>query len=250
MNILKEIVLNQLIKIPAVKNAAKKYHETGLGSNAELINSTFDNFANETSIKNKDLLELGAGKTLDIAVLAKKHGAASVTIVDVERYLDDDQLMTNDIKYVIYDGKQIPLPNSSVDLIWSNDVYEHIRFPEITISENYRLLRQGGIAAHLIDLQDHFSYGKNSPELSFNCLKYSETIWNLMTWNRSNYVNRLRATDWIELHKSIGFKIISSKFVENKYIKDNYLTDESLKYLRKFSDVDAIAGQIQIIVKK
>lgn len=250
MNVLKEVVLNQLIKIPAVKNKARNYHQTGISHNPESFNKTYDSLTRYSPVKGKRVLELGPGKTIEVVLQAKKDGATSVAIVDIENYLTEQQVTENEIDYRIYDGRKIPFPAESFDLIWSNDVYEHIRYPKITIEETYRLLSPGGMAVHIIDLEDHFSYGKNNPDIALNCLKYPKWLWEMMTWNRSNYVNRLRASDWIEMHESAGFKIINQHTVINEYIRDNYKTKKNLKYLLKYSEYDAVSGAIHLIAQK
>ncbi len=72
----------------------------------------------------------------------------------------------------------------------------------------------------------------------------------MMTWNRSNYVNRLRASDWIEIHESAGFKIINNDTETSDYIRDNYKTKSKLKYLLKYSEHDAISTKIYLVGKK
>ncbi len=250
MNILKEVILNQLIKIPAVKNKAKKYHQTGISHNPELLMKTYNSLSKYSSVKDKRILELGPGKTIEIVLQAKKDGALSVAIVDIENYLTIRQITDNKIDYKIYDGKKIPFPDESFDLIWSNDVYEHIRFPQITVAETYRLLRPGGMVVHIIDLMDHFSYGKNNPDILLNCLKYPKWLWEMMTWNRSNYVNRLRASEWTEIHKSEGFKVVNDSTETNEYIRDNYKTKKELNYLLKYSEFDAVSTIVYLAAQK
>lgn len=250
MNILKEIILNLLIKIPAVKNRAKMYHRTGISRDPESFTETYERLTRYAPVKDKRVLELGPGKTIEVILQAKKDGASEIAIVDIEKYLSDREIAENDIDYRIYDGKRIPFSDESFDLIWSNDVYEHIRYPQITIKETYRLLSQGGIAVHTIDLKDHFSYGKNNPDITLHCLKYPEWLWETMTWNRSNYVNRLRASEWIALHKTAGFEILGAHTEDDEYIRDNYKTKKSLKYLLNYSEYDAVAGVIHLIAQK
>lgn len=250
MNIIKEVILNQLIRIPAVKARAKKSHQTGLSHNPELLAQSYARIVEYSPVKNKDVLELGPGKTIEIIQRALVDGASSVAIADVEAYLDSRQISDNKINYVVYNGRTVPLPDESFDLIWSHDVYEHLRFPKITVEETYRLLRPGGMVVHMIDLMDHFAFGKEDLNLAFNCLKYPEWLWELMTWNRSNYVNRLRASEWIALHQSAGFKILINDTESNKHIMENYKSEAKLKYLLRYSEYDAISAQIFIVAIK
>ncbi len=250
MNIIREIVLNQLIKVPAVKARAKKSHKTGISHLPENLDKKYSKLTRHVSVDRKDILELGPGMTIDIALRAKSEGAISIAIADIERYLSDKQTADNGINYKVYDGQEIPFTDGSFDLIWSSDVFEHIRYPKIIVEETYRLLRPGGLVVHIIDLKDHFSYSDSDPDITFNCLKYSERLWNLMTWNRSNYVNRLRVSDWIALHEEVGFKIIEAETETNDYIRDNYGIRNELKYLLRYSNRDAVSSELCLVARR
>lgn len=250
MNILKEIILNQLIRIPAIKEWSKRGHSTGISHHPELLEMQYGLLTKYASVKGKDLLELGPGKTLEIVLKARQNGAASISIVDIEKYLTDQQIEDSGIDYRIYDGRHIPFADESFDLIWSSDVYEHLRFPKITVEETYRLLRPNGIAVHLIDLKDHFSYINPDPDVIFNCLKYPGWLWKMMTWNRSNYLNRLRASDFAMLHESVGFKILIKNNEVSEHIRGTFNQNPKLGYLSKFAYEDAISCSVQIVVQK
>jgi SAM-dependent methyltransferase len=250
MNILKEVILNQLIKIPAVKTRAKKHHQTGIINKPEVLMDQYYALTKNAPVKNKDILELGPGKTIELVLKAKEDGASSVAIVDIEQYLTNQNALENGIDYKIYNGREIPFPDESFDLIWSNGVYEHIRFPEITVKETFRLLRPNGIAVHVIGLKDHFSYTNSNPDIVFNCLKYPKWVWEMMMWNRSNYVNRLRVSDWVNLHESVGFKSSINYSEIDEYIRSIYKTNKKFKYLLEYSEDDAVTTEIHLVVKK
>jgi SAM-dependent methyltransferase len=44
-----------------------------------------------------------------------------------------------------YDGVNIPLEDNSVDLVYSRQVFEHVRHPEALIADTARVLRPGGV---------------------------------------------------------------------------------------------------------
>ncbi len=46
---------------------------------------------------------------------------------------------------IVWDGKYIPLPNSSIDCAIATEVFEHCPEPEIVIKEILRILKPGGI---------------------------------------------------------------------------------------------------------
>jgi hypothetical protein len=100
------------------------------------------------------------------------------------------------------------LPDHSIDVIYSHNVLEHI--PETVLrgifAEAYRLLRQMGLMAHIIDNSDHWQHA--DPRISrLNFLQHSDLVWRLTCLNPQNFQNRLRHSDYIRLFTSAGFQI-------------------------------------------
>jgi SAM-dependent methyltransferase len=50
----------------------------------------------------------------------------------------------NDLNFKTYDGLNLPFPDNSVDLIYSHQVFEHVRYPEGLLHEVKRVLKEGG----------------------------------------------------------------------------------------------------------
>lgn len=47
--------------------------------------------------------------------------------------------------FCTYDGVRIPLAENSVDIVYSRQVFEHVRHPEGLLSETHRVLKPGGV---------------------------------------------------------------------------------------------------------
>ncbi|MDG5748293.1 methyltransferase domain-containing protein [Qipengyuania sp. XHP0207] len=62
--------------------------------------------------------------------------------LDVDEAVCENPFM--DRKFVITPGEPLPLPDASVDLIYSYAVFEHVANPEFTASELDRILKPGG----------------------------------------------------------------------------------------------------------
>lgn len=249
MPILTEIAKNYLIKVPFIKKMAKKRHVTGFNQSPEGVQTIFDTYSRFTGFEGKNIIELGPGHTWGPAIKMKEAGAASVSIIDIERYIPDSVLEENPwLNYIIYPGGTMPLPSDHFDLALSYTVYEHLRQPETTIRDTYRILKKGGMAIHLIDLGDHMHFGLN-PAKQFNCLKYGNKTWDLMSWNRSIYVNRIRLTGWRELHRQAGFSIVEEIPYIDEYSRELYEKGQ-LPYLSPLKPEDRFAYNLLLVVRK
>lgn len=112
------------------------------------------------------------------------------------------------IKPIVGDARKIDLPDGSIDLINSNNTFEHI-YPGILsdiLAEFKRVLRPDGIMSHFIDMSDHFAHLDKSITI-YNYLKFSDREW---AWidNSVQPQNRLRLSDYLELFAQAGLKII------------------------------------------
>lgn len=110
------------------------------------------------------------------------------------------------------DARSTGMAPGSLDLITSNNVFEHIP-PAILLDlfvEAKKLLRPGGHILHCINCGDHYAYSDRSIT-QLNYLSFSETEWN--RWNNSiQYQNRLRPIDFLDMADHKGFEILSSEY--------------------------------------
>jgi ubiquinone/menaquinone biosynthesis C-methylase UbiE len=246
---LKEVLLNQLIKVPFIQNWSNKKGSTGRNENSDEVRKVYNRYKNASGdILGKTILELGPGHTFGNLLLALKDGALKVCAADIMEYVDS---IDSNIEYKEYDGKQLPYNDETFDFVWSWTVYEHLRFPEITLPETLRVLKKGGLSVSFIDLVDHFVYGPfpEKEEDLFDCLSYTESQWKLMTSNRSTYVNRLRLSDWKNLFEKSGFEIVECD-TEKSNIVNNLVESGQLTYLQKYSAEDAITRTMFVVARK
>ena len=247
MIILKEIFQNILLGIPAFKQLVWKWHTTGINNDPDKVSDLWEQIIAASSIKGKLVLEIGPGRTDALLYLAQKASAKGVFALDVYPYLNNKILLNEGVEYKIYDGKLMPFENCSIDLIWSNDTFEHLMYPEKTVSELARILKKDGLAIINIDLSDHYSQGK-SEKMLFNCLKYPDWLWKIMASNRSAYINRLRCSDWLTLFKNSDLTILSQKTTQSEVIKQLIRKNE-LPYLQSYSEIHAITNYLSITIK-
>ena len=110
------------------------------------------------------------------------------------------------------DCRSLSLESSSLDVVTSRSVLEHIPPPVIEgiFRESYRLLRPGGLVCHFVDNSDHWEHGDKSIS-RVNFLRYSDRIFRLTYLNSLNYQNRLRHSQYIDMLRRAGFEILRAE---------------------------------------
>ena len=249
MSIIVDVLQNLLMGLRPLARWAQRFHSTGLNADPEMVDHVFNLYARFESLSGKDILEIGPGQTLEVLERAMAAGARSCTAIDVLNYLSCEQASMRKITYVVYDGKEMPLATESLDLICSYTALEHVRYPSMTVQECFRILRPGGKLVSVIDLGDHSWYGKNTsyPDRVFDCLRYPEWLWNLMRWNRSSYVNRLRRSEWIRLFAEAGFVMHAHEATVSDHTV--HLLSQ-LSYLHKYQYDDAVTCVLTVCAGK
>jgi len=98
-------------------------------------------------VKNKRILEVGAGSGSDVIALAKK-GAVCVALdfskdaLNVCRKLAKQENVN--VETILADCRQIPIKDGSFDLVFSVGLIEHFEDPIPLIKEQLRVLKKGG----------------------------------------------------------------------------------------------------------
>lgn len=244
-----EILQNLIMGIPPVAKLAGRCHRTGLNADRAIARQVFALYCRYQTVVGKDILEIGPGQTLEVLEEALMSGAKSCTAVDVHPYLTAEQAADKCINYRLYDGKRLPFSSAQFDLIWSYTAFEHLRYPGITVTECFRLLRPGGWMVAHIDMGDHTYYGRrpSQPLRAFECLRYPRWLWTLMKCNRSSYVNRLRKSEWKRLFEEAGFVLKAETCSASPEI-DQALP--ALPYLHRYSHDDAVTAVLTVWLEK
>jgi SAM-dependent methyltransferase len=112
------------------------------------------------------------------------------------------------IQALIRDARSLPLEDASIDLIVSNNTFEHIKTDVLSdvIKEFRRVIRPDGVNSHYIDMSDHYSHFDESIS-NWHFLRYSDWVWKILD---SPIVpqNRLRISDHRAIHHAAQFRIV------------------------------------------
>ena len=117
------------------------------------------------------------------------------------------------ITYLIEDARKLSLPDDSIDLVNSNNTFEHI-YPLILspiLKEFKRVVKKrNGVMSHFIDMSDHFAHFDNSISI-YNYLKYSNQKWKWID-NSIQPQNRLRIYEYKKIYSDLNIPINEETF--------------------------------------
>jgi SAM-dependent methyltransferase len=144
--------------------------------------------------------------------------------------LDFETILSKlNIIYSVQDARKLSLETDSIDLIHSNNTFEHV-YPDMLESllvEFKRVCKPEGIMSHFVDMSDHFAHFDKSISI-YNFLKFSDKQWQLID-NSVQPQNRWRLPDYLELYKKLNLKLLSvetrkgsTQLLESIKINDKY----------------------------
>jgi SAM-dependent methyltransferase len=197
-----------------------------------VFNSHIEKAGLKGAIAGKTLLELGPGDSIASAIQAKAHGARAILVdaghfvrADTGPYIElarelarqgleapdlsscssvDDILKACDARYLTEGLASLrQIEDGSVDLFFSQAVLEHVRKNEFqeTMQACRRILKNGGVGSHQIDLRDHLGGALNN-------LRFSEKLWESDFFTRSGfYTNRIQYGRMLEQFRLAGFEV-------------------------------------------
>jgi len=112
----------------------------------------------------EDVLEIGGGIGTDLAQFAK-HGAR-VTDLDLsgghlELAQENFSLLGLQGRFIHHDAEDLPFPDSSFDLVYSNGVLHHTPDTQQVVEEIFRVLRPGGRVIAMFYAEGSLNYWRN-----------------------------------------------------------------------------------------
>jgi SAM-dependent methyltransferase len=115
----------------------------------------------------------------------------------------DGQRVTHLYPHESYD---IPLPDGSADYVFSHYGFEHFNEPRKTIEAVYRILKPGGVTAHIIGILDHRDFAH-----PYEYFKLDEAAWRDMMLKEGRiheFTNRWVASRFKTAFEEVGFTIL------------------------------------------
>lgn len=169
---------------------------------ANLVEETLDHFI--LYIEDGRIFEHLPIKNIDVNLLREVQ--AKLNTASIDEALQDLNITT-----IVADARNTSFESGSIEYLVSNSTMEHIP-PDILkgIFEEFRRIgTDDALGSHLIDLSDHYSHFDKSLT-PYNFLKFSDNVWRIFN-NPLQYQNRLRISDYRQIHTEAGFDILIEK---------------------------------------
>lgn len=139
--------------------------------------------------------------------IPEKFSVLTTILSDENNITLSEILFRLNLIYLIQDARKLDLPDKSIDLINSNNTFEHI-YPELLIGmlrEFSRIVKPGGVMSHFIDMSDHFAHLDKTITI-YNFLKFSDAEWKWID-NSIQPMNRMRITDYRKIYTDLGIAV-------------------------------------------
>ncbi len=168
-------------------------------TNKERLKTTFDRFMDCQK----------AAKLKDYIKVLPDRWAIFTEIYDQYDKLNFEEILKKiNLIYLIEDARKLSLPDNSVELINSNNTFEHI-YPNILkpiIKDFIRVLdKENGIMSHFIDMSDHFAHFDKTINI-YNFLQFSDSKWSWID-NSIQPQNRLRYQDYLNMYQELSLPV-------------------------------------------
>lgn len=145
------------------------------------------------------------------------------------------------LAYLVGDARKLSLTEGSIDLVNSNNTFEHI-YPEILtpiLKEFKRVVnKQHGVMSHFIDMSDHFAHFDQSISI-YNFLQYGDSKWKWID-NSIQPQSRLRIDDYREIYRALDIPITRESFRKGN-AKEVISLNIDKKFQQKTHEVLAIS---------
>jgi ubiquinone/menaquinone biosynthesis C-methylase UbiE len=108
---------------------------------------------------NPAIIDLGCGTGESFDMFRQLSPTCVWTGVDIEDSPEVRERRRTDAQFITFDGINIPAAPASIDLVYSRQVLEHVRYPEKLLEDVCRVLRPGGLfVGQTSHLEPYHSY--------------------------------------------------------------------------------------------
>jgi SAM-dependent methyltransferase len=200
----------------------------------------------------EEVLEVGGGLGIDLAQFAS-HGAR-VTDVDLSAghlALAEEHFRLRGLagRFVHHDGEDLPFPDASFDLVYSNGVIHHTPNTKRVVEEIWRVLRPGGRVIVMVYAENSLNYWRNL--IYWRGVREGQlrrsSIGDILS--RSVELSGTDARPLVKVYTSERLRRMFASFTDILIVKRQLRAPELPRILRPFTPVMGRVAGWNLIVK-
>ena len=113
-----------------------------------ILTSTISEYQKETDITTIKVLDVGAGNCWLLRLLPSEYMKVGIDLHAHQHFIDntfEGFLNAKSSHFVFGDATKLPFPDTTFDIVYSNEFVSHVRDIDETLWEQIRVLKRGGI---------------------------------------------------------------------------------------------------------
>jgi hypothetical protein len=150
-----------------------------------------------------------------IDFLPERFNVVTNLLAGYDKFSLKEVLQKLNMIYLLEDAGKLSLSDNSVDLVNSNNTFEHI-YPDtlFPILKDFKRVvkKQGGVMSHFIDMSDHFAHFDKSINI-YNFLQFSDKQWNRID-NSIQPQSRFRIYDYKQMYSELEIPVTEESIRE------------------------------------
>jgi ubiquinone/menaquinone biosynthesis C-methylase UbiE len=114
----------------------------------DILTSVIHGYQKENNIINIKVLDVGAGNCWLLHLLPPECMKVGLDLHTHQHFIDNtfmDFLNTKSSHFVFGDATNLPFPDATFDVVYSNEFVSHVRDIDETLKEQIKVLKRGGI---------------------------------------------------------------------------------------------------------
>lgn len=190
------------------------------------------------------ILDLGSGDGKSLDLFRQVFSSFNWIGLDIEDSPEALSRKRTDGEFRYYDGVNIPFDDASFNMVFSNQVFEHVRYPEKLLSEVRRVLSKDGLFVGSVSYLE--------PYHSFSYFNYTPWGWYHLIKDCGLQLELLAGgIDSISLIKrSIDYSSASNSWWNLSPLNKDIMNDEALSIQQKNYKILMNAGHIAFCARK
>lgn len=113
-------------------------------SSKQVVSSYYVDYAFDKQNNIRTVMDLGCGSGKSVHMFKKKSPDIKWVGLDITNTITLELSQFKNSEFLVYDGVNIPFKDNSFDIIYSNQVFEHVEHPKELLREVHRVLKPGG----------------------------------------------------------------------------------------------------------